>query len=490
MNHEINTVGVWGHYHGKNLGDDIVVATILQNLESRLPNARFVGFSLDPEDTSSRHQIQAYSIQVGMPSPVQPHAEGKALSGKKHPAFKSDLEVPGASSERSSEAEPTAESGPSEAEVEGKTGFGDEGLYERLRRWIATTEITPIKTFNNQVSQALSGWRMRQSLSDVDMLIVAGSGPFFDGWTGHGGHPTNLLRWSQFSRNTGTHFVPLCVGAGPIYEQITRNYLRQTIENSAYKSYRDPYSSRLMQDIGAPGPYPVFPDLAFGLSPRALTDARRDAPHIEGTVVGVSTMAFKDPRYTPRSDIDQYREYRDKLVSLVAWLLETDLTPVLLRSSRSDDRVAVDVVDGVREQGVKTDRIILSPTRTYQDLLAQIAACDVVVGGRFHCHVLPFLLGVPVLGLAYHPKTSDMMAYMGQSDFCLDIDKSELSEITRHLQTLIEERNQISAQIQPRVEVCREAVWMQYDALVNGQAGDLTGSYLPEHDRAPAVVAR
>jgi len=83
-----------------------------------------------------------------------------------------------------------------------------------------------------------------------------------------------------------------------------------------------------------------------------------------------------------------------------------------------------------------------------------------------------------------------MMAYMGQSDFCLDIDKSELTEITKHLKTLIEERNRISAQIQPRVEVCREAVWMQYDALVKGQTGDLTGCYLPEHDRAPVVVAR
>ena len=331
---------------------------------------------------------------------------------------------------------------------------------------------------------------MRQSLENVDMLIVAGSGPFFDGWTGHGGHPTNLLRWSRFSRKTATHFVPLCVGAGPIYEQITQNYLRQTIENSAYRSYRDPYSSRLMQGIGASSPFPVFPDLAFGLSPRVLSDARRDALEVEGRVVGVSTMAFKDPRYTPRSDIDRYRAYRDKLASVVAWLVESDVTPLLLRSSRSDDRVAEEVVDVVRAKGVDADRILLPLTRTHEELLAQIATCDVVVGGRFHCHVLPFLLGVPALGLAYHPKTSDMMAYMGQSDFCLDIDKSELSDIIEHLKSLIEERNRISAQIKPRVKKCQEAVWMQYDALVNGQTDDLTGSYLPEHRRGPVVAAR
>jgi polysaccharide pyruvyl transferase WcaK-like protein len=100
------------------------------------------------------------------------------------------------------------------------------------------------------------------------------------------------------------------------------------------------------------------------------------------------------------------------------------------------------------------------------------------------------MLGVPVLGLAYHPKTWDMMAYMGQAEHCMDIDRSSASDIIAGLERLIANRDAVSAAVRARGNRCRDAVSTQYDALVSGTAGSLDGNYLPESASTPIPVAR
>lgn len=490
----IRTVGIWGHFHGKNLGDDVVVATLIENLRTRIHDVEVMGFSLDPDDTSRRHGIHSYSIQVGMRAPVWATPEDAPLptSGPKPTSGSKPMSGDGGGG-----SEPTSGDGASgeAVDVDGVVlaphASPPDSMLGAARHWLASTDNAAARALNKWASAALSLWRMRQALQGVDLLIVAGSGPFFDGWDGAWNHPFNLFSWSQLARTTGTRFVPLSVGGGPIDERITRFFLRHTLNASDYKSYRDPYSARLAREIGARGPHPLFPDLAFGLSSSVLDAARANALDVPGeAAVGVSTMAYKDPRHMPRGTEQVYRAYLAKLTDVTAWLLDADITPVLLRSDRGDDRVADDLVASMRSRNGDAHRILVPPTETHHDLLAQMAACDVVVGGRFHCHVLPFLLDVPVLGLAYHPKTSDMMAYMGQSDFCLDIDRSDATQIIDGLQTLLRRRDTVSDAIHERVEQCRDAVALQYDALVGGTTDALHGSFLPAHDPAPAVAAR
>ena len=475
-------IGIWGHYHGKNLGDDIVVATIIQNLRERLPEADFVGFSLDPEDTCIRHGIPAYSIIAGMKSPVLPsEIASKSPDGEMKNTGTSDrgadrqILALGDGQGLGEPAYPQPDHPPRDRPV-------PDSPMRQLRQWVANADNGILSWLNTRISKSLSERRMRQSLENVDVLIVAGSGPFYDAWDGSGIHPANLNRWSECARAARTLFVPLSVGAGPVYEPMTRTYLRQTLERSHYKSFRDPYSVEVVKEIGTPRPYPIFPDSAFGLSPSVVDQAKQAAVETPGgIVVGLGTMAHEDPRYMPRGEKEKYVSYRKKLTELAAWVIEQDMTPLLLRNDRADDRVAEEIVDGIAELGYDRDQVLMLPTETHEDLLAQMAACDVVVSGRFHGQILPLVLGIPVLGLAYHQKNLDMMAYMGQSEHCVDIDDSDLRDITQRLLTLIERREEISSQIQPRAEACREALQEQYDALVDGTTDTLRGSYLPQH---------
>jgi len=56
---------------------------------------------------------------------------------------------------------------------------------------------------------------------------------------------------------------------------------------------------------------------------------------------------------------------------------------------------------------------------------------EMIVASRFHGVVIPFVLNKPVLAVAYHQKTFDLMAQMGQSEYVLDIrvfDEEQLQE--------------------------------------------------------------
>lgn len=464
----IQRIGIWGHYHGDNLGDDIVVATIAASFRRRISDVEVIGYSLRPEDTARRHGIPAYAILVGLPRPLMPPTIG-------------DSEGDGAPSKTRTES--------------GQSGGGRTSASpkSKLKSFLGSIDNPVVKAARRWKWRASSLWQMRRSLRDVDVLVVAGSGPFYDGWDGAWNHPFNLFRWSQLARTTGTKFMALSVGGGPIDERITQFFLRQTVRSASYTSYRDPYSANLARTLGAQGPYPTFPDLAFGIHPTVLQRARAEVIDVAGNhraVVGISTVAHQDPRYMPRGSQKVFRPFLKKLIDVTGRLLDEGFTPVFLRSDRADDLVAEDIVQALQSEGRNVDSIVIPPTETHEDLLAQIAACDVVIGGRFHCHVLPMLFGVPVLGLAYHPKTSDMMGYMGQGDHVLDIDRCQPDDVLHGVEKLLADRDAISQELLERTALCREAVSLQFDAIVDGTVDALHGSYLPEHEPVPPVAAR
>ena len=71
-----STIAVWGHYHGGNLGDDLVVATIVNAIRRRIDNAHVVGISLAPADARTRHAIEGYPINPRLPNVVPRTATG------------------------------------------------------------------------------------------------------------------------------------------------------------------------------------------------------------------------------------------------------------------------------------------------------------------------------------------------------------------------------------------------------------------------------
>lgn len=445
-------IGIWGHYAGNNQGDELLVATVLANIRARIPDAEIVGYCLNPVDTRQRHGIPAF--------PIYRFAEGNGRPAR--------FWTPAVQAETSPAA------GPSHRVK----------VFIKRRRWLllplqiargtcrfllhALRKIWNALTFPVKEIPFLR--RCYRALCGTDLLIVAGSGPLYDGWSGPWVHPYALFMWSRLARLTGTRFVCLSTGAGPLSSRLGRFFVRHAMRKTSYRSYRDPSSAGLIASLGVEGEHPVMPDMGFGLDVGRYVGPWDPPGAVKGrTIVGLSMMAHCDPRYIPRNDPPRYDAFIRKIAELTAHLLRSDYAVMVVSSDiAADPRSFADVREILRrDHGLGEDPRLVEPRiEGLSELASAFSACDYVIAARYHCIVLPCLLGKPVLALAYNRKQIDLMELMGQQAYCLDIDRFEVGELVERFERMQRDRDAICGQLRERVERCRRRLAEQYDRVL------------------------
>jgi polysaccharide pyruvyl transferase WcaK-like protein len=76
-------IGIFGHVGTQNLGDETIIAAVIQNIRIRYPDAEIRAFTFNPLDTTQRHGITAFPIRRinGAPRPeCKSMEEGSASS--------------------------------------------------------------------------------------------------------------------------------------------------------------------------------------------------------------------------------------------------------------------------------------------------------------------------------------------------------------------------------------------------------------------------
>jgi polysaccharide pyruvyl transferase WcaK-like protein len=422
----VRRIGILGHYHGGNQGDECVVTALVQNLRSRCPQAELLGISLNPDDTRKRHRIAALPLRC------------YALDG-------------GARRRGSGTRSPAS-------------------LRRRLRQIPGLRRlIGGLRRFRSALLHALREpaflWRSYRRLRDIDLLVVAGSGPFSDDWSGPWSHPYTLFKWAFLARLAGARFAPLCVGAGPIDSALSRALLRSVLRSSVYRSFRDPASAALIERIGVPGPHPVQPDLAFSLDLHASVHR---APSRSGRsrVVGLNPMAHKG--YL-EGDPAAYETYLQEMSDFALRLIDGGFQVRILYSQLvTDPRIAGELCERVARKlgGEPGDALVHEPIHSLGDLIRGILACDYVVACRYHLIILPQMLGRPVVGLAYHAKTWDLMEAMEMSDSCLDIERFDSGALFAAFTRLRADEERVKAVLAAKCAENRRALERQYDHLL------------------------
>src|SRR5215475_1124500 len=59
----LRRIGIFGHVGTGNLGDEAILEAAIQGVRGRCPQAELCGFSINPDDTRSRHGIPAFPIR-------------------------------------------------------------------------------------------------------------------------------------------------------------------------------------------------------------------------------------------------------------------------------------------------------------------------------------------------------------------------------------------------------------------------------------------
>ncbi len=426
----VRRIGIFGHVGNENLGDEASISAVIQNIRRRLPDAQIYGFTSNPEDTQKRHHIPAF--------PIRRTAIYKNELGSEKPSVWLNVT--------------------DQIKIALKAVPVLYGLLKRMRKlWNTALTILHEPIFLIQCYR---------NLKEVDLLIIAGSQQLIDYVGGPWAFPYTLCKWVLLASAAKAKVAFVSVGAGPIRSPLGKFFAYVALRLSSYRSYRDGTSQSFVETLGVSAPSTVFPDLVYSLAieaPSSNSVARESQP-----IVGINPVPFSDNRYWLGASERQYEMYIRKLAEFASWLIESGhqilFFPMQLRL---DPPVIADIKSLMTPAEASAPNVIEKPVLSFEDLLSAICMTEIVVATRFHGIVISYVLNKPVLGIAYQPKSRDVMVQMGQSDYVVDIESFDTDSLKTRFALLKSRSACIKQEIKQRKSMVQRALQSQYDEILS-----------------------
>jgi polysaccharide pyruvyl transferase WcaK-like protein len=424
-------VGLLQHAGAGNRGDDASIDAVMDNIRTRWPDAQLFAFTMNPPDTQRRHGIPSYAIRR------ETWAAGSGGVADNRVRFKETI----------------------------KAALRKHGFIFRSVRAInaAVGKLTnPIRTFAKEVLFLARSFRIIRSF---DLLVVCGGGQLLDGWGGPWFFPYTLFKWCALAKLSGVKCYLINVGAGPIKHPLSKFFVTETLRLADYASFRDAKSRALAREVGFKGEADVFPDCVYSLNVLPVVTKRSE---IQGKpVVGISPMAYCDPRRYWVQDRAVYEDFVRKLTLFGSWLsrgyeLTLFSTDVWFDSQTIEEldaalRKETDVVDA----RVLTQDVLLNT----QALLSHLSSMEYIVTCRFHGVVFAHLMNKPVIAISHHQKVATQMADLGLSEYCLDIHSFDVELLTTTFTRMVNDKDRIKTRMAEKVALYKNALTTQFNQL-------------------------
>jgi polysaccharide pyruvyl transferase WcaK-like protein len=400
-------VSFFGHFGSANSGNESTLIAVLSCLRSRLPESEFTCICTNPEVVVTRDGIKAVPITTR----VRRIWNGDVSFARRVPmAF---------------------------------VGVGAE-----LRQYA----------------------RAFRELKGADVLIVPGTGLLTDAFGLANWGPNNLFKWVLSAKLRRCRVLFVSVGAGPLDRTRGRALVKGALALADYRSYRDDASRAYLTGIGIRAARDkVYPDLVFGLPESLLPHGQaRSEPTRRVVGLGLMEHLWNYTAADPRPET--HTSYLESLAVFSGWLLEHDYDIRLLLGD-ADTMVLEEfrAVLRARLGSYDEQRIIEQPTGSVEDVLAGLAATDIVVATRFHNVLLALLLNKPAIAISFHHKCSSLMHQMGLSRYCHEIDQIDANRLIEQFLELEQNREMVKRTIAQGVVEARAALDEQYDLLFVNQ---------------------
>lgn len=233
-------------------------------------------------------------------------------------------------------------------------------------------------------------------------------------------------------------------GIGPVGRPMFYGWIRSVFKRCAFVSVRDTESADLLGKMHLPRErITVVPDPVMGLPLRDGGDA---APS-DGASAGAARTIGVSVRF--------WNEDRSELEALARSLQEllaarTDVQLRFLPFHLPSDEVASQfVIDRLGDHGGRAEMVrgITHP----QDMLAQVAACDLLIGMRLHSLIYAASQFVPMVGISYDPKIDQFLHRLGMKA-AASTARFDASAFTQEALGLLDGREQWAASSSAAIE--------------------------------------
>jgi polysaccharide pyruvyl transferase WcaK-like protein len=410
-------IGLLDHMGFGNMGDAAILESFIANIKKRIPDAALVAFSLNPDDTRTRHEIVTYPIRA-----CSPTAGADGPSKTPRVDFKSRIK-----------------------------GFLEHfpALHEMLRK-----VAFPLRE--------MAHWaRTYRVVKSLDALVLSGGGQLCELWKEL---PYNVFKFCVLAKLSNTPLYIVGVGAGPLDRPWNKVFARWSVRLSRFTSFRDIESQNLLRDLGVRKETYVCPDPAYAID---LRDYVKGVPGCQARpVVGLNPMGFCDPRIWPRRDHAIYGTYLDTLASFARWLLAQGYDVEVFTSDIVVDHFAIeDLKKRLSMPDGLDSRLVFRPLLTLKELLNQMLRFEFVVTSKYHGVIFSHLLTKPVISLSYHPKIEALMRTVGHHQYCLDIEGFKLTSLLETFSSLVQNSEDLRSQFRRTTTIYADALKVHFDDL-------------------------
>ncbi|SKX55585.1 colanic acid biosynthesis protein [Mycobacteroides abscessus subsp. abscessus] len=136
-------------------------------------------------------------------------------------------------------------------------------------------------------------------------------------------------------------------------------------------------------------------------------------------LLGVSAREYHFPN--SRNVKHEMKLYQHGLVDAIEILVSRygDAIPVIVAQTEEDELITRTFFAQLEQRGI--DALIITDASSPQALLAIYENLHVMVGTRMHANILSLNCGVPVVAIAYEPKTLGILRTLGLEDWSLPI---------------------------------------------------------------------
>ncbi|MCL2616616.1 MAG: polysaccharide pyruvyl transferase CsaB [Defluviitaleaceae bacterium] len=288
-------------------------------------------------------------------------------------------------------------------------------------------------------------WRVRAHLRNTRLLITGG-GTLLQDLTS-----TQSLLYYLWVINTavrsGARTMLYGNGIGPIRGVANNERVRRTIKRIDMITLRDENSLEVLRgfELAPNARLALTADAAFALMPL-------DAARIEQVLGGFGLTGERYFVISVRNWKHIARSFEEDIAAYADYVAETyGLTPLFVAMQPENDtemsrRIAARMKSRSRvfEQALSTDQYV------------SISAGAVFIAAmRLHVVIYGAKTGTPCIGLVYDPKVTAMMHMMGQTCYT-PVERPDTEALKQFTAEIMENREQISAQITARMEAVLE----------------------------------
>lgn len=337
--------------------------------------------------------------------------------------------------------------------VSGYYGFGNAGdeavlagLIQEFRRLDPAGEITVLSADSAATARIHGAAAVeRTNLRAVDGalaradLLVSGGGSLLQDVTSL----RSLLYYlgvMALARRRGVPVFFYAQGVGPLRRPLSRWLVRRAAEAAAGITVRDQTSAALLRELGVrEPPVAVTADPAFALQPEGRGQAG-PADHGKRPVLGFAFRPWPgEERWVP-AVAEAAGELSRRYGAGIRWLV---------CQPERDRRVALAL-----QAACPVPSVIGEDPETPQEMLAELAACDLVVGARLHALILGVVAGRPVVGVSYDPKVEALLHELGLSP-AGRLPGLSAAELVAGAGEAWERREELMVELQPRLAELR-----------------------------------